>query len=88
MKTVYWFLLSAILTGLAFWFVVSPWYPRNPIAVFLITAFFGAPSIGGALDVIYGHSFRKASIGNHTSGVKKITPSRHRGQSPLCSSIV
>ncbi len=52
MKTLFWFLVSAILTGLAFGFVVSPWYPKNPIVVSLIVAFFGAPSIG-ALWMLY-----------------------------------
>ena len=63
MKTVYWFLLSVILTGLAFWFVVSPWYPRNPIAVFLITAFFGAPSIGALWMLFMAIRYERHPLG-------------------------
>jgi hypothetical protein len=46
MKTLFWFLLLVSVTGLGFWFVISPW-PKNPIVLFLIAVFFGVASVGG-----------------------------------------
>ncbi len=46
MKIFLYVLLGFGVTALAFWMVVSPWFPRNPLVVLLTFAFFGAPSIG------------------------------------------
>jgi hypothetical protein len=52
MKNILWIVLALALLGLAFWFVVSPWYPKNSFILFLIAVYFGAPSIG-AFWMIY-----------------------------------
>ncbi len=46
MKLSLWVLLGLGVTGLAFWFVTSPWSPRNAFVQDLIVMFFMAPSVG------------------------------------------
>ena len=46
MKIFLWILLGIAVTALAFWMVVSSWFPRNPVVELLTFAFFGAPSVG------------------------------------------
>lgn len=47
MKKLPWILVAVGLTALALWIVVGPWYPRNPLVILLVTAFFGMPALGG-----------------------------------------
>jgi hypothetical protein len=46
MKLFLWVFLGLAITGLAFWFAISPWFPRNPLAEDSIVLFFMAPSVG------------------------------------------
>ena len=46
MKMFGWIFLGFLVTGLAFWIVVSPWTPKNPIIQTVLVAFFIAPSVG------------------------------------------
>jgi len=46
MKILGWVLLGCAVTGLAFWMVISPWFPRNPAAELLVWVVFGAPGAG------------------------------------------
>jgi hypothetical protein len=46
MKLLLWVLLGFAVTGLAFYVVISSWFPKNPISEFLIFMFFCAPSVG------------------------------------------
>ena len=46
MKIILWILAGFVVTGLAFYAVMSPWYPKNPAAEFLAVIFFCAPSAG------------------------------------------
>ncbi|HEV2489727.1 MAG TPA: hypothetical protein VGT03_07960 [Candidatus Acidoferrales bacterium] len=45
-RIVRWILIALILTGLQFWIVVGPWYPKNSFVLFLLLLFFAVPSIG------------------------------------------
>ena len=51
MKLSLWVLLGLGVTGLAFWFVTSPWSPRNAFVQDLIVMFFMAPSVGAHSEV-------------------------------------
>jgi hypothetical protein len=46
MKIFLWVLLGFTVAGVAFYIVISPWFPRNPVTEFLAFVFFGAPSVG------------------------------------------
>lgn len=46
MKKIPWILLALILTSLALWVVVGPWYPRNPFVLSVVTAFFSVAPVG------------------------------------------
>jgi hypothetical protein len=46
MKMFGWILLGFLVTGLAFWIVVSPWTPKSPIIQTVVVALFIAPSVG------------------------------------------
>jgi hypothetical protein len=52
MKLFAWVFLGLGITGMAFWFAISPWFPRSPLAEDLIVVFFSAPSVG-AFWMIY-----------------------------------
>lgn len=52
MKLFVWVCLGLGITGMAFWFAISPWFPRNIWAEDLIVIFFSAPSVG-AFWMIY-----------------------------------
>lgn len=52
MKIFLWILLGLGVTGLAFWMVISPWFPQNSIVEFLVFVFFSAPALG-ALWMLY-----------------------------------
>lgn len=62
MKTLFWFLLLVSLTGLAFWFVISPWYPKNPVVVFLIAVFFGVAGVGGLWMLFMAIRYEKSPL--------------------------
>ena len=46
MKILLWVLIGVAVTGLAFWMVVSPWFPKNPGIEFLVLVFFSMPAMG------------------------------------------
>jgi hypothetical protein len=46
MKILLWILLGLAVTGIAFFMVISPWFPRNPVIESLVFVFFSAPSVG------------------------------------------
>jgi hypothetical protein len=46
MKLLFWILLGLGVTGVAFWMVISPWFPKNPLLEDLAIVFFMAPSVG------------------------------------------
>ncbi len=46
MRHLLWIFFLAGCTFLAFWIVVGPWFPKNPLVVFLIFLFFIVPNVG------------------------------------------
>jgi uncharacterized membrane protein YqjE len=52
MKTFLWFLFIALLSGFAIWVVVGPWFPKNPVIILALAAFFTIPNIG-AIWMLY-----------------------------------
>jgi hypothetical protein len=38
--------IGVAVTGLAFWMVVSPWFPKDPGIEFLVLVFFSMPAMG------------------------------------------
>jgi hypothetical protein len=52
MKTFFWILLIAALSAFAFWVVVGPWFPKSPLVIFALVAFFGMPNLG-AIWMLY-----------------------------------
>jgi hypothetical protein len=46
MKFALWVLLGLGVTGVAFWLVTSPWFPKNPVIETIVFAFFALPSVG------------------------------------------
>jgi hypothetical protein len=45
-KILLWVLIGVAVTGLAFWMVVSPWFPKDPGIEFLVLVFFSMPAMG------------------------------------------
>ena len=46
MRILPWTLAGFAVTGLAFYAVVSPWFPKNSVTQLLAVLFFGAPTLG------------------------------------------
>jgi hypothetical protein len=46
MRTFLWIVFLVILSGLALWIVLSPWFPKSPMVMLLVVAYFAVPNIG------------------------------------------
>jgi hypothetical protein len=46
MRILLWIAVGLLATGVTFYVVTRPWFPRNPVSEFLVFLVFAAPAVG------------------------------------------